>query len=88
MIKTFKHYIYIQDLPRLFYQKGGALMANTWQTIALVLVIVGGLNWGLVGLANFNLVDTIFGAGSTLATIVYALVGVSAVYAAFFAFKK
>ena len=63
-------------------------MANTWQTIALVLVIVGGLNWGLVGLANFNLVDTIFGAGSTLATILYALLVVPSLFSAFFAFKK
>jgi len=61
---------------------------NVFEWIAVILLVIGGLNWGLVGLANFNLVDTIFGAGSTLATIVYALVGVSAVYAAFFAFKK
>jgi len=47
--------------------------------IALVLLIVGGLNWGLVGLFNFDLVAAIFGAGSTLARIVYVLVGVSAI---------
>ena len=48
--------------------------------IFFVLLVVGGLNWGLVGLANFNLVTTIFGEGSALARIVYSLVGVSAVY--------
>ena len=48
--------------------------------ITLILVIVGGLNWGLVGLFNFDLVAAIFGAGSTLARIVYVLVGLSAVY--------
>lgn len=48
--------------------------------LTLLLIIVGGLNWGLVGLANFNLVDAIFGAGSTLSRLVYILVGVSAVY--------
>ena len=63
-------------------------MRNTWETIALVLLVVGGLNWGLVGVAKFNLVDTIFGAGSTLGMIVYVLVGLSAVYALFFAFKE
>ena len=63
-------------------------MRNTWETIALVLLVVGGLNWGLVGAAKFNLVDTIFGAGSTLGMIVYVLVGLSAVYALFFAFKE
>ncbi len=49
---------------------------------ALVLVIVGGLNWGLVGVLNFNLVSTLFGDMSSISRIVYALVGVSAVYLA------
>jgi uncharacterized membrane protein YuzA (DUF378 family) len=55
--------------------------------IALILVIVGGLNWGLVGLFNFDLVATIFGAGSTLARIVYIVVGLSAAYMIYFAIK-
>ena len=50
------------------------------ELITLLLVVVGGLNWGLVGLANFNLVTTIFGEGSLLTTVVYALVGLSALY--------
>lgn len=54
---------------------------KTIDSIALILVIVGGLNWGLVGLFKFDLVATIFGAGSTLSNIIYILVGVSAVYA-------
>ena len=45
-----------------------------------VLVIVGGLNWGLVGLFDFNLVTTLFGEGTTLTNIVYDLVGLSALY--------
>lgn len=48
--------------------------------VAVVLVIVGGLNWGLVGLLNFDLVAAIFGAMSVLSRVVYALVGLSAVY--------
>lgn len=48
--------------------------------ITLVLVIVGGLNWGLVGLFSFDLVAAIFGAGSLLARLVYILVGLSAVW--------
>jgi uncharacterized membrane protein YuzA (DUF378 family) len=48
--------------------------------ITLVLVIVGGVNWGLVGLLGFDLVATIFGVGSALSRIVYILVGVSAVW--------
>ena len=50
--------------------------------LSLLLVIVGGLNWGLVGLLNFDLVATIFGAGSILSRVVYVLVGVSALWQA------
>ncbi len=45
------------------------------------LLVVGGLNWLLVAF-NYNLVDMIFGAGSTLSMIVYVLVGVSAIFEA------
>ena len=48
--------------------------------ITLILLIVGGLNWGFVGLANFDLVATLFGAGSMLSRIVYILVGASALW--------
>ncbi len=51
---------------------------STLGWIAFVLVIVGGLNWGLIGAFNFNLVEAIF--GGALLTIVYILVGLSAVY--------
>jgi uncharacterized membrane protein YuzA (DUF378 family) len=44
-----------------------------------ILLIVGGLNWGLVGIANFDLVAAIFGAGSMLAKVVYTLAGLSAI---------
>ncbi|HWQ44299.1 MAG TPA: DUF378 domain-containing protein [Methanosarcina barkeri] len=56
--------------------------------LALVLVIVGGLNWGLVGLFGFDLVAAIFGDMSTLSRIVYSLVGLAAVYMIYFATKK
>ena len=48
--------------------------------VTLLLVIVGGLNWGLVGLFQFDLVAAIFGAGSALSRIVYVLVGLSALW--------
>ena len=48
--------------------------------ITLILLIVGGLNWGLVGLLDFNLVAALFGAESVLALIVYMLVGLSALW--------
>ena len=46
----------------------------------LILVIVGGINWGLVGLFDVDLVATLFGAGSPLARIVYILVAASAAW--------
>jgi len=52
-----------------------------WTT--LVLAIIGGLNWGLVGLFKFDLVATIFGSMSVLSRIIYVLVGVSALYLVF-----
>lgn len=50
--------------------------------IATVLIVVGGLNWGLVGLFDFNLVDALFGEGSALSRVVYVLVGLAAVWQA------
>ncbi len=48
--------------------------------LALVLVLVGALNWGLVGILEFDLVETLFGKMSLLTRIIYALVGVAALY--------
>lgn len=50
--------------------------------IALILIIVGGINWGLVGLFSFNLVAAIFGDMSWFSRLIYILVGISAVYIA------
>ncbi|MGE5926541.1 MAG: DUF378 domain-containing protein [Gemmatimonadota bacterium] len=51
-------------------------------SIALILLIVGGLNWGLVGAFQFDLVATLFGEGSGLSRLVYVLVGLSAIVVA------
>ena len=48
--------------------------------ITLVLLVVGGLNWGLVGLFGFDLVAALFGEMSPLSRIVYTLVGISALW--------
>ena len=55
--------------------------------IAMALVIIGGLNWGLVGLANFDLVAAIFGDGSAFSRIVYILVGLAALVCLYTASK-
>jgi uncharacterized membrane protein YuzA (DUF378 family) len=53
---------------------------NTLDWIAIVLLVIGGLNWLLVGLFSFDLVAYILGYMTTVARIVYVLVGLSAVY--------
>ena len=48
--------------------------------VALILVFIGALNWGLVGIFNWNLVTALFGAASVIATIIYVLVFISAIW--------
>lgn len=60
---------------------------NTLDWIALILVIIGGLNWGLVGILNIDLVKTIFGSIDIIARIIYVLVGLSAIYLAVYSPK-
>ena len=57
-------------------------------TIALVLIIVGAINWGLIGLFEFNLVDTIFGTMSVISRIIYVLVGISGLWGIKLLFDK
>ena len=58
-----------------------AYAASTGGIIAMVLLIVGGLNWALVGLFDIDLVALIFGAMTVPTRIIYVLVGLAAVYA-------
>lgn len=51
------------------------------RNIALLLVNIGALNWGLIGLFEFNLVSTVFGNLSLISRIIYVLVGLSGIYA-------
>ena len=53
---------------------------NALDWIALVLMIVGALNWGLVGAFNFDLVAALFGQMTMASRIVYILVGIAALY--------
>src|SRR3546814_13447608 len=53
---------------------------RTLNIVTLILLIIGGLNWGLVGLFEFNLVAAIFGEMSLLSRIIYILVGLSALW--------
>lgn len=53
---------------------------KTMDIIAAVLLVIGGLNWGLVGFFQFDLVAVIFGPATALTRIVYSLVGMCAIY--------
>ena len=56
-------------------------MTLNW--VAFGLVVVGGVNWGLVGLFNFDLIGAIFGDMSSVTRIIYVIVVISALYSAF-----
>ena len=62
--------------------KEGVIFIKALHMVAFALLVVGGLNWGLVGILKLNLVEMVFGMGSALTMVVYVLVGVSAVYIA------
>ncbi len=50
---------------------------TTLQKVCLAVTIIGGINWGLIGLLDFNLVEALFGAESVIPRIVYSLVGLT-----------
>lgn len=54
---------------------------KAFYAIVLTLVIIGGINWGLIGLFNYNLVDSLFGSATWLSRIIYTVVGVAAICA-------
>lgn len=55
---------------------------KTMDVVAMTLLVVGGLNWGLVGLLHFDLVAALLGPASVASRLVYTLVGLSAAYEA------
>ena len=60
-----------------------------WDKLALILLVIGGVNWGLVGIFEFDLVAWLFGgAASALSRIVYILVAISAVWCISFLFRR
>lgn len=53
---------------------------NAIDWISFILVFIGGINWGLIGFFHFNLVGTLFGYTSVLTRVIYAIVGLAALY--------
>jgi hypothetical protein len=75
-------------IGRVTESRGGACGAlNALDWIALVLLIIGGVNWGLVGLFEFDLVAAIFGSMVMVSRGIYSLVGLAALYTIYLAFK-
>ncbi len=60
--------------------------ASSIEWIAWVILIIGGLNWGLIGFFDYNLVPSLLGSGTLATKIVYDIVGLSAVYGAYLLF--
>jgi uncharacterized membrane protein YuzA (DUF378 family) len=71
-----------RQLPerRAALREGQHAAMNAIDYIAMVLLIIGGLNWGMVALFNVDVVATLFGAGSALTRLVYVVVGLAALY--------
>ena len=59
------------------------LKLNKGGWVALIVLMVGGLNWGLIGFFDFNLVAAIFGDMTRLSRVIYSLVGLAAMYTVF-----
>ena len=65
---------------RIIEAQPASAPAKTLDAVSLILMIVGGINWGLVGLFNVDLVARLFGDHTPLSRVVYALVGLAALY--------
>lgn len=65
-----------------------AMRLNALDWIAMVLLIVGGLNWGLVGLFDIDVVARILGVMSTASRSVYILVGLASLYSIYLCVRK
>lgn len=61
---------------------------SAWHILAIWLLIIGGINWGLIGFFNWNLVAAIFGDMTALSRIIYALVGLAAIYEIFAVLRR
>ena len=61
----------------------------TLKKLILIIMIIGGINWGLIGFFNYNLVDSIFGANLEIVSrIIYAIVGLASLWGVTFLFKN
>ena len=75
--------------PIAHHSVKGVIFLKILGRVALILNIIGGINWGLIGLFKFDLVAWIFGGqDAVLARIIYTLVGLAAIYCISFLFRE
>ncbi|MFW5866131.1 MAG: DUF378 domain-containing protein [Nanoarchaeota archaeon] len=65
-----------------------ARLKNGLDWISMILLIIGGINWGLVGLFKFDLVATLFNSIPVLRDVIYTLVGIAALYGVYVALRE
>ncbi len=65
--------------------RGSALSTGDW--VAMILMIIGGINWGLVGAFDTNLVSAMFGDQTPLTRFVYAVVGIASLYGVYMLYR-
>jgi len=61
---------------------------SAWDWVVWIFLFIGGINWGLVGAFDYNLVDSIFGLDSAIGRIIYVLVGLAAIWSLITMFMK
>lgn len=68
-------------LKTVLTAKGGIVMERNWLDItALILIIIGAINWGLIGFFEFDLISYFFGTYSAISRIIFAIVGIAGIY--------
>lgn len=72
---------------RAALREGHGSVMSAADYIAMVLLIVGGLNWGMVGLFDIDVVSTLFGPDSALTRVIFVLVGLAALYSIYLSAK-
>jgi uncharacterized membrane protein YuzA (DUF378 family) len=88
-VQFFQVYVYFEILREFYGQPQKVMEVKHMDTIALILSIIGSLNWGLVGIFQFDLVAWLFGGqDAILSRIVYALVGLAGLWCISLLFRK
>lgn len=72
---------------RASVEQAGTHAMNAVDWVSMVLLIIGGLNWGAVGLFGLDVIANLFGEGTAISRVIYTLVGLAALYSIYTASK-